>query len=315
MELYQNISKQNAPSCVALGCFDGIHIGHRKIINDMCSYAKQNNLISSVFTFSTSPAALLGKTHPRLLMSQADKLSLLAELGVEKCFDIDFFEVMNTEPELFITDILIKALNVKAVFCGFNNRFGKAARGDSDLLKRICRKEGVEVFVAEPICLDGEVVSSSRIRTLIENGEMTEANRLLGHTFSVDEPILEGKHNGRKVGVPTVNQFPSGDYVTPRFGVYASFVYIDGIRYSAITNVGVRPTVNGKDKNYETHILGDFSRELYGQKVRTELLAFVRPERRFDDLRDLSEQIQRDIEFVKAHKIWDQDSADNQTTD
>lgn len=305
MELYKNISNQNAPSCVALGCFDGIHTGHRKIITEMCSYAKENSLVSSVFTFSSSPSAMLGKAPARALMSQTDKLSCLARLGVEKCFDINFFDVMDTEPELFITDILIKALNVRAVFCGFNNRFGKSARGDCEMLRTICKEYGVEVFVAEPICMDGEVVSSSRIRKLIEDGETAEANKLLGRPFSVEEQILEGRHNGRKVGIPTVNQFPSDEYVTPKFGVYASFVYVNGRRYNSITNVGIRPTVGGKEKNYETHIIDNFSEELYGQTVRTELLEFVRPERKFENLQKLSEQIQKDILFIREHKVWE----------
>ena len=304
MQIFNTIQRQNTPSCVAVGCFDGIHIGHQKIISDMCTYAKKNNLVSTVFTFPTSPAALLGKTPQRAVMTQSDKMKTLESLGVEKCFSIDFMTIRNTSAEEYIENILLENLRAKAVFCGFNYRFGKQARGNSKYLHDVCSKFDVDTFISSPICCGGSVVSSSRIRTLIENGEIHTANKLLGKPFSVEHTIVEGKHNGRTVGIPTVNQNLPPEFVTPRFGAYASFAIVDGTRYEAITNVGTRPTVGGIGKNVETHILGDFNGNIYGKTVRTELLYFIRDERKFDSLTELSEQIRHDIDSVYKHNIY-----------
>ena len=237
-------------------------------------------------------------------MSQDEKAKTLENLGVEKCFSIDFLSIRNTSPEDYVNNILIKELNAKAVFCGFNYRFGKNAGGSTELLKKICDENGIKTFICEPVCYGSSTVSSSRIRTLIENGKMLTANRLLGKPFSVEEVIVEGLHNGRTVGVPTINQNLSSDFVTPRLGVYASYAYVEGKRYKAITNVGTRPTVGGAQKNIETHILEDFSDEIYGKLVRTELLYFVRDERKFSDLTKLSEQIKRDVDYIYKHGVF-----------
>lgn len=305
MQCFKNIQQQSEPAAVALGCFDGVHIGHRKIICAMCNYAERKNLIPTVFTFDISPAAYLGRTQPKVITSQSDKANILNSLGVQKCFSPDFAAVADIAPYDFVEEILINKLNAKAVFCGFNYKFGKSAGGDTQLLKRICAAHGVEVFVTEPVCFDGDIVSSSRIRGLIESGEAAKANSLLSRAFSVNLPIEEGMHNGRTVGIPTINQTPPKEFVTPKYGVYASFATVNGKRYEAITNVGVRPTVGGVCKNYETHILGDFSEELYGQEVRVELLEFIRSERKFKNLAELSEQIKCDIKYIYDSKLFE----------
>lgn len=304
MQIFNTIERQTPPSCVAVGCFDGIHIGHQKIISDMCSYAKQNNLVSTVFTFPNSPAALLRNAPQRALINQSDKMNFLESIGVQKCFSIDFLTIKNTSAEDYIKNTLLENLNAKAIFCGFNYRFGKKAQGNSDFLHDICDKFNVETFISSPICYGGSVVSSSRIRTLIEDGEIHTANKLLCKPFSVEQTIVEGKHNGRTVGIPTINQNLPAEFVTPRFGVYASFVYINGKRYEAITNVGTRPTVAGVNKNVETHILGNLNCNLYGKSVRTELLYFIRDERKFVDLKELSKQIKHDIDYIQNHNIY-----------
>lgn len=303
MQIYNTI-EPSSPCCIALGCFDGIHIGHQKIIRSMCSYAQESGLESAVFTFSSSPAAVLGKAPKRVLISKSDKMHTLETLGVDKCFSVDFTSVRNISPEDFIKQILIGTLNARAVFCGFNFRFGKLAKGDCETLSRICGENGIEAFVSSPVCYGDKAVSSSRIRELIENGDILTANRLLAHPFSVEQIITEGKHNGRTVGIPTVNQNLPDGFVTPRFGVYASFVYIDGKRYEGITNVGVRPTVGGTDKNMETHILSRFYGDMYGKNVRTELLEFVRDERKFDNLEQLAAQIKKDIAYIYDNSIY-----------
>lgn len=303
MQIYSDI-RSAAPCCIALGCFDGIHIGHQRIINSMCGYSKEHSVTAAVFTFDVSPAALLGKTPRRSLLGRDDKMDILERLGVEKCFSVDFSSVRNISPEDFIKDILIDKIGVRAVFCGFNFHFGRNAAGTSDILAELCRKYGIEAYVSSPVCYGDRAVSSGRIRDMIEQGDVLTANRLLGRPFSVVQVITEGKHNGRTVGVPTINQNLPEGFVTPRFGVYASYVYIDGKRYESITNVGVRPTVGGVNKNIETHILGRFYGDLYGKRVRTQLLEFVRDEKKFESLEELSEQIKTDIEHIRSSSVY-----------
>lgn len=303
MQIYSTIKSIN-PCCIALGCFDGIHIGHQRIINSMCSYAKENNLCSAVFTFDVSPAALLGKSPRRSLFSRDDKMDILEKIGVEYCFSVDFSSVRNISPEDFVKDILIDKLGVQAVFCGFNFHFGKNAEGTSDILSELCSRYGIKAFVSSPVCYGDKAVSSGRIRDLIEKGDVLTANRLLYKPFSVEQVITEGKRNGRTVGIPTINQNIPEGFVIPRFGVYASFVYIDGKRYESVTNVGVRPTVGGSNKNIETHILGRFYGDLYGKRVRTQLLEFIRDEKKFESLEKLAEQIQADIAYIKRSSFY-----------
>lgn len=305
MNIFYDFIKQSSPSCVAVGCFDGIHIGHRKIISDMCRYAVENNLTSSVFTFSNSPSAVLGGMPAKAIISQNDKLNILDSIGVQNCFSLEFQKVMNISPEKYISDILVDRLNVKAVFCGFNYRFGKKALGDCILLKDVCSRYTVKVFVTSPVCCGEEVVSSSRIRRLIENGDIVSANKLLDRHFAVEGKIVEGMHNGRTIGIPTVNQLPAFGFVTPKNGVYASVAHLDGKSYNAVTNIGTRPTVNGTFTNIETHLLNAHIDEAYGKMLRTELLYFVRPERSFNNLTELSDQIHKDIEYISLHRIFE----------
>ncbi len=304
MQIIYNIETIHEPSCIAVGCFDGVHIGHQKIITDMCLHAKENNLTSTVFTFPLSPAALLGKSPQRSLTSQNDKMNLLSSLGVQKCFSIDFMNIRNVTAEDYINEILFRKMNAKAVFCGFNYRFGKQAQGDIMLLKDICTGLNIETFISEPICYENSIVSSSRIRTLIEEGSLYSANKLLGRPFSIEQSVVEGKHNGRTIGFPTINQnFPSG-FTIPHSGVYASFIHIDGKRYEAVSNVGTRPTVGGTNVNLETHILGGFNKNIYGKTVRCELLYFIRSEKAFKGLNELAEQINNDIKYICNNSIY-----------
>ena len=306
MQVFNNIELQVSPACIAVGCFDGIHIGHQKIIREMCGYAEEKGLTPTVFTFNSSPAAFLSNSSPRALITQNEKMSIFENLGVEKCFSLDFSSIRNVSAEEYVQNILYKQLKARAVFCGFNYRFGKNALGNSDYLKELCTKLGIKAYVCSPICYGKTVVSSSKIRSLIEEGEICTANNLLGKPFSLQNVIVEGNHNGRTIGIPTINQNLPAEFVTPRFGAYASFAYIDGTRYNAVTNVGTRPTVNGTNINAETHILNGFKSNLYGKEIRTELLYFVRDEKKFNNLNELSLQIKQDIAFIEEHKIYQQ---------
>ena len=271
----------------------------------MLNTAKEKNISSAVFTFAQSPSVALGKSESRILMKYDDKISAFDRMKIDKCFAPNFLDLRDISAEDFAENILIKTLNAKAIFCGYNYRFGKFASGGCGLLSEICEKNGVDFFVVSPVCYDGTAVSSSRIRNLIEQGKLYSANALLKYPFSISGEIIHGKQNGRTVGIPTINQSIPDYFVTPRFGAYASFAILNGVRYNAVTNIGIRPTVLGEGVNCETHILDNFSGELYGKKIRTQLLWFERDERKFQNLNELAQQISRDISHIEELKIYE----------
>ncbi len=306
MQIYNDIFPLDTPCCVALGFFDGVHIGHRRLLSALNSYSEKNGLSSCVFTFAQSPCAALGKTASRSLQTYEARLSSIEEFsGADFCFAVDFLKYKDVPAEKFVREVLLKKLGVRAAFCGFNFRFGKKAEGDTAVLGNILAQNGAALFVTEPVCTEGETVSSSRIRNMIADGNIFSANAMLAHPFSVEGTVSHGKQNGRKVGIPTVNQTLPDGFVVPRFGVYASFAHIGGKTYRSITNIGVRPTVSGEGVNCETHILEPVGEDLYGREVRTELLWFERDERKFDDLDALAEQIRRDIKSINSRNIYD----------
>lgn len=306
METFSEIKQLDTPCCAALGFFDGVHKGHRQLLRSMREYSEENGLCSCVFTFRQSPCALLGKNTSRSLQTFDDRISAIEEFsGANLCFAVDFLKYKDIAADKFVHDILINTLGAKAAFCGFNFRFGRNAEGTPQLLSEIFEENGGSVFVINPVCADGETVSSTRIRKLISDGNISDANALLAHPFSIGGVVAHGKENGRKVGIPTINQELPDGFVVPRFGVYASFVYIDGERFEAVTNIGVRPTVSGVGVNCETHILNAADLDLYSKNVRTELLFFERGERKFSGLDELARQISRDISHIREMNIYD----------
>ncbi len=305
MELFYDITHQEKPCCIALGFFDGMHTGHQRLMLSMKEYARENSLCPCVFTFSDSPCAMLGKSESRALQTFEQRIDTISEYsGAEKCFAVDFMKYKDVTAAEFAEDILIGKLNARAVFCGFNFHFGKNAEGNTAILSELCKKHGVSAFITDPVCSDGETVSSTRVRRLIREGRIAAANELLARPFRIEGVIMHGRKNGRKMGIPTVNQAIPDDFIVPRFGVYASHVNVDGTKYRSITNIGTRPTVNGNSINCETHILDKFSGELYGKNVCTELLWFERDERRFNDLSQLAEQIRCDIENISKLDVY-----------
>ena len=306
MQIFNEIVRQSEPCCVALGFFDGTHKGHQRLLLSMNDYASENDLTPCVFTFLQSPCAALGKRESRALQSFDHRLNgIAAYSGAKRCFAVDFAKYRDVGAADFVENIIIEQLNAKAVFCGFNFSFGKNAEGDSSLLREICARHNVEVFVTEPVCVDGETVSSTRLRRLIADGKVFDANSLLALPFEIEGEIVHGRENGRTVGIPTINQQIPEGFVVPRFGVYASFAIVDHKRYDAVTNIGVRPTVAGEGVNCETFILDKITAPLYGKIVSTQLLWFERDERKFSSLNELSKQIRRDIAHIKKLKIYD----------
>ena len=296
MKIYNSLEEYQphpAGACVALGFFDGVHLGHRAVIESCV--ADSGGLASVVLTFLESPAKVLGRAVPPLLSDNARKAELMEALGVDELIFADFCAVKDMPPAAFIQDILTEKLNAKQVYCGFNYRFGQNGAGDTVALEKLCGEKGISVRVKEPVFCDGEQVSSSRIRELISQGAIDRANRLLGCRYAVEGSIGSGNHIGGQLGFPTVNLSIGDGTAVPRFGVYASDVVIDGVRYRGATNIGVHPTVGENEKPLcETFLLDFGGGDLYGKRIRCELKKFIRPEMRFDSVEELTEQIRKD---------------------
>jgi len=284
----------SSPLSVALGNFDGVHIGHAGLIGCAVEYAGKTGIRSAVWTFADGAGVLPNKPGVKCITGTEEKLALIASLGVDYVILEDFGSVRNLSPEQFVRGILKKQCRAAAAVCGFNFRFGIGGSGDSEALRLLMAPQ--DCIVVPPVYLDGEPVSSSSIRARIEAGDMETAARLLGRRFSVSGPVVHGKELGRTIGIPTINQnFPDGQIV-PKSGIYACLAEIDGKKYPGVTNVGIRPTIVGDSHriNCETHIIG-FEGWLYDQLVTVHFYHRLRDEMKFADIEALRQQIGCDI--------------------
>ena len=282
----------------ALGFFDGVHIGHRRLLERVTEIAAAGGLIPAVFTFSDD--ALSFKPDAARLTDFPKKLDLFREAGIKRVYAADFPDLSGLSPERFVSDVLIGQLNVSVAVCGFNFRFGARAAGDSETLVRLMREAGGDAEVIDPTVLDGTVVSSSAIRALLADGDVERARRMLGRPYSFTGEEEHGRGYGRTEGIPTVNLPIPPHLAVPRRGVYRSRVVLGGEEsYPAVSNVGVRPTFGGTTVNCESYLIDYTGGDLYGREARVELLGFLRDERRFDTPEELYRQIERDVAAAK----------------
>lgn len=271
---------------IALGTFDGIHGGHRAVIDSIKDY----NRIA--VTFKKPPKSILsGKQE--LLMTPEDKHQALLEYGVDEVFMPEFNEFKSMPPKEFL-DKIVQMYNPKAIACGFNYRFGKDALGDTQFLKKYCDEKGIELFISDAVKARGEIISSSKIRELIISGDVNYANDFLYGGFGFSAEVIHGDHRGRTIGFPTINQIYPVCLVKARFGVYATEVVIDSNKFRAITNIGYRPTFKTPIITAETYI-PNFTGDLYGRQIRIKLLRFLRDEQKFSDVGELKDAIYKDI--------------------
>lgn len=283
---------------VALGSFDGLHIGHMAVINAARNIAAHTGATPVICTFSEHPMKVLTGKAPPALFTGSVRDEVFRETGVE-VYRLDFKSIKDMEPREFFEEILVKTLNAKGVCCGFNYTFGKKGAGKDTDMEQFCREYGIIFSDSEAALLDGETVSSTRIRKALEDGNAELAARMLGRPFRFRQQVVDGDHRGRTWGIPTINQRYPEDLVVPRFGVYQSLCTIDGKNYTGATNIGVRPTVEeGEPVSIETNIL-DYEGDLYGKFVDVSLLRFIRPEQKFETFEALEEQIRSDLATIR----------------
>ncbi len=297
MQIYHSVAdcQPCGRGAVALGFFDGLHIGHAAVVSRTLSY-QQEGLCPCVFTFTMDGGHPAAKSTANALTTERQKEQLLENGGVRLVLCPDFSEFHAMEPESFVDEILVRRLNANAACCGEDFRFGKKAAGDVGQLAALCQARGIRLDVVPPVTFEGERVSSTRIRHLLGEGRVADANRMLGRAFGYDFTVVRGKQLGRKLDSPTINQRLPDGFVPLRHGVYASVSFAGGAWHPSVTNIGLRPTVEDTTAvNSETYICG-FSGDLYGARVEVRLLAFLRPEQRFPSVEALRARIHADAE-------------------
>lgn len=288
---------------IALGFFDGIHIGHGALLRRTKERAAEIGATPSVLSFDTHPDTLVYGTPVPLINSAAGRADLIRRVyGIENVIFIHFDRRVMQMPWQEFAQTLVQEMNAVWLVVGHDFRFGWKGEGNADRLREYCAEHGMGCDIIPAVTLEGRVVSSTYIRELIESGEMERANAFLGHPHTLVDTVHYGYRLGTKMGTPTINmQFPDGVLV-PRHGVYAARAVLeDGSEHLCVTNVGVRPTVSGEDRvSVESFIL-DYSGNLYDRQVRIEFFHFIRPEQKFPSVEALRAQILRDAETTRAY--------------
>jgi len=290
---YQNLPQNLDKISIILGYFDGVHLGHQALINYARKMAK-NRL--ALMTFSVPVSKFIKNTkNSQILTSLDDRFRIISKLGVDDYYVVNIdANFLNFEAEKFIE--ILRKLNVCEVFCGSDFRFGKNRLGTPELLTKY-----FDVKMFDLVTDNGEKISAQDIKYLISNGNIQEANRLLGHNYMISGTVVHGQQIGRKLGKPTMNVKPSDEYVFPKFGVYKTIAYVDNVPHLAVTNVGVKPTIDNCDVvTIEAH-LENYHEEKYTETIQLEFLEFIREERKFNSLDDLKNQIEEDCQKVFGH--------------
>lgn len=287
-------------TAIALGKFDGIHLGHQMIINNLLEEKKKGRT-TLVFTFGSSPNSVISGGPKKVIYTREEKAQYFSELGVDVLLEFPFTkDFAKISPETFAVDNLSKQLGVRSIYVGEDFHFGRGRSGNVALLRELGEQYSFEVHALSKKTLHGKVISSTAIRDLLES-KFYVANDMLGNPYFVYGEVIHGNHLGNTIGFPTINQSIPDNKLIPRFGVYASRVNIDGYYYSAISNLGIKPTVgNSHHCGLETFIL-DYSGDLYGRYIKTELLFFIRPEEKFRNIDELKNQINADIQMMEEN--------------
>ncbi len=287
---------ESNPSVVAIGFFDGVHIGHMELITQMLGYARKFNLNSIIFTFDKSPKQVLNQDFDGYLTTPQEKFDLLSEIGADKiCFAPFTREFASLSKESFVKDILIDKLNAKSVFVGFNFCFGCNKSGNSELLKKELAQFNSECHIIDPVKDENNnIVSSSSIRQIIRTNDIPLANKLLGRKLSFSGKVVHGDHRATEMGFPTANLLLENSYkCLPPNGVYACYVDTTNGTFPSIVNIGYRPTFNKNTHLLEAHLC-NFNGDLYGKEIRVRFLKAMRPEIKFPSMGALIAQIEKD---------------------
>ena len=304
MEILRSIpelERLRGPLFLAIGVFDGVHRGHQAVISTSADHAAASNGTPVVVTFDPHPEKVLRpQAAPHLLSATEHKIALIRALGVEHLLIITFDkQFAATEPEDFVRKLVIHSKPLREICVGHEWSFGKNRRGNLDLLKKLGAKFNFDVVGIPAVKINGAVVSSTAIRQAIEKGDLAKAAEVLGREYTILGTVTRGDNLGKKIGFPTANLSAHSEQFPPN-GVYVAEARIDGELYRGVINLGIRPTVSsGKSERVLEIHLFDFNRDIYGHDVEVRFLKFLRPEKKFQDLDTLVQQIRQDVEQAR----------------
>lgn len=286
-------------SSLALGMFDGVHLGHKKVILDAVRMSQKLNTISAVITFAKHPQFVTARTPTKLITSLEDRLDLFENLGVQATVILDFNEdLCKMTAEEYLQNVLIGALNAKSITTGYDHHFGAQKKGNIKFLESYKEDFGYQINVIPPVNINGQIVSSSIIRQFISMGEMESAAKLLGRLFTIKGTVIRGMQRGRIFGFPTANLIMPEEIIEPASGVYTGAIEINNKSYYTVVNVGKRPTFGDLTEDLiEAHII-DYSGDLYGKIIEISFLKKIRDEKKFNSIEELKAQIQQDCKFA-----------------
>jgi len=285
---------------IALGNFDGVHLGHQELIKRTVKAAAAANLKSAVFTFSNHPRNVLSKgIEVKCILYSDEKAAIIESLGVDYMFNLAFDEaMMRMDPCEFICGLLLDKLKMREAYCGFNYKFGHMGAGNVEALMMESIKKTFGIHVMEPYELNGTVINSTLIRKLIEEGDVVGCKKFMGRNYAVGGEVVVGNKLGKTIGFPTSNLLVDESMAAPANGVYITYCTYSGRKYESVTNVGVKPSVGKFNKNMETHIF-NFDKELYGKMIRVEFIKKTRDEKKFGGIEELAGAITRDCIMAK----------------
>ncbi len=294
MQVFTDLNK-NKDLSIALGYFDGVHLGHKAVIKSAVNYAKENGNKSAVITFKDHPCCYFYGVCPKYILSREEREEEIAKLGIDYLYELDFNKYLcSLTAAEYLENILVKHFEPKSISTGFNHYFGSKKSGNVEFLKNNQKKYGYKYFEIPPQKLNNEIISSTAIRNYLQNGDIQKANKMLGHNFSIKGEVIEGQKLGRKLGFRTANLLYPPELVDIPFGVYEVMT-----KYGkGITNFGIRPTVSNEEKVVaETHIL-NFDKDIYGETIGVEFIRMLRKEQKFNSVDELKNQIAQDIKSI-----------------
>jgi len=299
IKAFENLNIEK--SWVTVGSFDGVHLGHQTLAKNLAENAHRAGSQAVVITFSPHPAVFFKRVPEAYsLTSPRERERLLREAGIDRVVTVEFTQEIANLSAVDFMQMMKSNLGLTHLIAGFNFALGRGRSGDIPTLKELGKQLGYEVEVIEPQKINGEIISSSQIRKLLSDGELARANQCLGRPYSLEGDVIHGEHRGHHLGFPTANLDIAPDRLLPARGVYASRAVVDGKVYTAVTNIGVRPTFENPlpTPRVEPHLL-DQQEDLYGKYLRLELIEYLRPEKAFDSPDDLVSQVKRDIERTR----------------
>ena len=281
---------------VAMGKFDGLHVGHRRLIEEILA-KKEQGLSACVLTFDPSPAVFFGFSDGKELTTKEEKRELFAAMGVDVLVEFPMNqETAAMSGEEFIREVLVKRMHTTWIAAGKDVSFGDRGAGNEALLRKLAKELGYGVTTIDKLKVEDREVSSSYVRSLVENGDVERASKFMGMPYTIMGTVEHGKKLGRKLGMPTVNLIPPASKLLPPNGVYFSKVSVQGKEYNGISNIGCKPTVSEEKVIGIESFLYDFDRDIYGENIEVQLLGFKRPEMHFESVEHLKVQMEADIE-------------------